>query len=108
MEIHFQWTAGGKGSSIKEYISHKMYHLKLIIFFLLSYLSLGVIIAWYRGILSKRSFTYIPFLGGVLGVIALYVNPIIDMGYMILIPLFVDYFSFPYLILLMLKKIINK
>ena len=82
-----------------------MYVLRIIVFVVLAYVSLGVIIAWYRGIIYKQTFTYIPFLGGILGCVALYVNPFYELGWFVVTPLFIDYFSFPYFIGLLIRKI---
>ena len=78
-----------------------------MVFGLLAYISIGVITAWYIGIFNKQQFTYIPFLGGILGCVALYVNPFYELGWFVVIPLFIDYYSFPYLIALLIRKIIS-
>lgn len=83
-----------------------MFVLRTIAFIALAYLSIGIIIAWYKGLIYKQQFTYIPFLGGILGCIALYVNPFYELGWFVVAPLFIDYFSFPYFIGILIKKII--
>ena len=84
-----------------------MFVLRIMAFGLLAYLSTGIITAWYKGIINKQQFTYIPFLGGILGCVALYVNPFYELGWFVVIPLFIDYYSFPYVICLLIRKIIS-
>lgn len=83
-----------------------MFDLRMMAFIVLVYLSIGIITAWYKGLIYKQQFTYIPFLGGILGCIALYVNPFYELGWFVVTPLFIDYYSFPYVISLLIKKII--
>ncbi len=83
-----------------------MFVLRTIAFIALAYLSIGIITAWYKAIIGKQQFTYIPFLGGILGCIALHVNPFYELGWFVVAPLFIDYFSFPYFIGILIKKII--
>ena len=84
-----------------------MFVLRIMAFAVLSYLSLGIIVAWYKGIIYRQQFTYIPFVGGILGCVALYVNPFYELDWFVLMPLFIDYFSFPYFIHLLIKKIVS-
>ena len=84
-----------------------MFVLRVIICILLAWLSAGVITAWYKGIIYRQQFTGIPFLGGILGCVALWVNPFYELGWFVVTPLFIDYFSFPYFICLLIKKIIS-
>ena len=84
-----------------------MFDLRMMAFIVLVYLSIGIITAWYKGLIYKQQFTYIPFLGGILGCIALYVNPFYELGWFVVTPLFIDYYSFPYVISLLIRKIIS-
>ena len=84
-----------------------MYYLQLISSGILLYIACGVIIAWYRGMLSKQQFTAIPFLGGTLGALGLYINPLVDLGYVVYLPFFIDYFSLPFLLVLPGRYLIN-
>lgn len=84
-----------------------MFDLRTMAFIVLVYLSIGIITAWYKGLIYKQQFTYIPFLGGILGSIALYVNPFYELGWFVVTPLFIDYYSFPYVISLLIRKIIS-
>ena len=83
-----------------------MFVLRIMVFGLLAYLSIGIITAWYKGIIYRQQFTGIPFLGGILGCVALWVNPFYELGWFVVTPLFIDYFSFPYFIGILIKKII--
>ena len=83
-----------------------MFDLRMMAFIVLVYLSIGIITAWYKGLIYKQQFTYIPFLGGIMGCIALYVNPFYELGWFVVAPLFIDYYSFPYFISILIKKII--
>lgn len=85
-----------------------MNYLQLSISLVLIYLSLAVIVAWYRGILTRQNFTYIPFCGGLLGCLGLYINPVCELGYWILLPLLLDYYSVPHCILSFVRHIIRK
>ena len=85
-----------------------MYYLQLITSGILLYIASGVIIAWYRGIFNKQQFTAIPFLGGSLGALGLYINPLVDLGYSIYLPFFIDYFSLPFLLVLLGKRLIRR
>lgn len=80
----------------------------LILSLILIYLSFAVIVAWYRGILTRKNFTYIPFLGGLLGCFGLYINPICEFGYWTFLPLLLDYYSVPHCILAFVRYIIKK
>lgn len=84
-----------------------MFDLRTMAFIVLVYLSIGIITAWYKGLIYKQQFTYIPFLGGIMGCIALYVNPFYELGWFVVTPLFIDYYSFPYVISLLIRKIIS-
>ena len=85
-----------------------MYYLQLITSGILLYIASGVIIAWYRGMYNKQSFTSIRFLGGTLGALGLYLNPLIDLGYLALLPFLLDYFSLPVLVVALGKYIIKR
>ena len=84
-----------------------MYYLQLITSGILLYIASGVIIAWYRGIFNKQQFTAIPFLGGSLGALGLYINPLVDPGYFVYLPFFIDYFSLPFHLVLLGKCLIR-
>lgn len=85
-----------------------MYYIQLIFSLLLLYVSSGVITAWYRGMLRKQSFSSIPFFGGLTGMLGLYINPVYDLGYWVVLPLFIDYFSFPFLIAALIRRIAGR
>ena len=96
---------GGKVYSTSEYTSRNMFILKVAIFIILTYLSAGIITAWYKAIIYNEQFTYIPFIGGILGCVALYINPFCELGWFVVTPFFIDYYSFPYFICILIKKI---
>lgn len=85
-----------------------MYYIQFISSLLLLYVSFGVITAWYRGMVSKQRFTSVPFFGGVTGMIGLYINPIYDLGYWVILPLFIDYFSIPFLVSSIIRRITDR
>ena len=85
-----------------------MYYLQLIGSGFLLFISAGIIIAWYRGMYNKQAFTSIRFLGGTLGALGLYLNPLIDLGYLVLLPFFLDYFSLPVLVVDLGQYIIKR
>lgn len=82
-----------------------MFYFQLIVSFVLVYIAFGVIVAWYRGILSRQNFTFIPFLGGLIGCLGLYINPVYELGYWVLLPLLLDYYSIPYFALIFIRHI---
>ena len=56
---------------------------------------------------NKQQFTAIPFLGGSLGALGLYINPLVDPGYFVYLPFFIDYFSLPFHLVLLGKCLIR-